>query len=78
MDTNTVRTGTEPLLALRGISKRFTGVLALDRVDLTVDDLVERRRGLVRGQICPDEQLVERLSQSHEEPRLNVIALEHR
>jgi ribose transport system ATP-binding protein len=36
MDTNTDPERTEPLLELRGISKRFTGVLALDRVDLDV------------------------------------------
>src|SRR5712692_9980675 len=36
MDTNTDLKRTEPLLELRGISKRFTGVLALDRVDLDV------------------------------------------
>ena len=34
MDTNTEATPSEPLLALKGISKRFTGVRALDRVDL--------------------------------------------
>ena len=36
MDTSTDLKRTEPLLELRGISKRFTGVLALDRVDLDV------------------------------------------
>src|SRR5260370_7406980 len=36
MDTNTDLKRTEPLLELSGISKRFTGVLALDRVDLDV------------------------------------------
>ncbi len=36
MHTNTDLKRTEPLLELRGISKRFTGVLALDRVDLDV------------------------------------------
>src|ERR1700681_4091016 len=36
MDTNTDLKRTEPLLELRGISKRFTGVLALDRADLDV------------------------------------------
>ena len=36
MDTNTGLKRTEPLLELRGISKRFTGVRALDRVDLDV------------------------------------------
>jgi ribose transport system ATP-binding protein len=36
MDTNLDPKRTEPLLELRGISKRFTGVLALDRVNLDV------------------------------------------
>jgi ribose transport system ATP-binding protein len=36
MDTNTELKQTEPLLELRDISKRFTGVRALDRVDLDV------------------------------------------
>src|SRR4029453_2969042 len=36
MDADTDPKPPEPLLALRGISKRFTGVLALDRVDLDV------------------------------------------
>jgi ribose transport system ATP-binding protein len=36
MDTSTDLKRIEPLLELRGISKRFTGVLALDRVDLDV------------------------------------------
>lgn len=36
MDSDTDVNRTEPLLALRGISKRFAGVRALDRVDLDV------------------------------------------
>src|SRR6266481_104984 len=36
METNTDMERTGPLLELKGISKRFTGVLALDRVDLDV------------------------------------------
>jgi ribose transport system ATP-binding protein len=36
MNVDTDMTPAEPLLALRGISKRFTGVRALDRVDLDV------------------------------------------
>ena len=36
MDADTDPKPVEPLLALRGISKRFTGVRALDRVDLDV------------------------------------------
>jgi len=36
MDADTDPKPAEPLLALRGISKRFTGVRALDRVDLDV------------------------------------------
>jgi ribose transport system ATP-binding protein len=36
MQTNTDLERTGPLLELRGISKRFTGVLALDRVNLDV------------------------------------------
>src|SRR5439155_26703894 len=36
MDTNTDPTRAEPLLELKGISKRFTGVRALERVDLDV------------------------------------------
>src|SRR6516225_7816642 len=36
MNVDTDSTPVEPLLALRGISKRFTGVQALDKVDLDV------------------------------------------
>ena len=36
MDTTTDPTRAEPLLELKGISKRFTGVRALERVDLDV------------------------------------------
>ena len=36
MDSNTDPNATGPLLELRGISKRFAGVRALDRVDLDV------------------------------------------
>jgi ribose transport system ATP-binding protein len=35
-DPNTDPTRAEPLLELKGISKRFTGVRALERVDLDV------------------------------------------
>ena len=36
MDADIALKRTEPLLSLRGISKRFAGVRALDRVDLDV------------------------------------------